>query len=111
MQSRCHYIMPLKLATSDRHKRGPWSPLVRATAGRSGRFPNLIQNARRDLRFVLRQEPAVVLRHHIRGVLNGIARLPIGTRAFQNMGCQNVPNVVRTVRQKSFDGPTLVQGL
>lgn len=45
----------------------------------SGCFPHLIENAGCQCRLVLRQEASVVLLNHIGRILNGIARLFIGT--------------------------------
>lgn len=41
-----------------------------------------------------------------RGVLNGVARLLVGTRGLEDMRRQYVPNAVGTVRQKPRDRAT-----
>lgn len=64
------------------------------------RFPNLIQDLRRQRRLVLRQETAVVVLHHIRGVLDRVACLLVGPGLLQDMGRQHVADVVWPMRQQ-----------
>lgn len=45
----------------------------------SGCFPDLVENAGGQGRLVLRKEASIMLLDHIRRILNGIARLLVGT--------------------------------
>lgn len=50
------------------------------------------------------EKPAIVLLHHGRGVLNGIRSLLVAPGLFENMGREHIANVVRSMRQQTFDG-------
>ncbi len=52
--------------------------------------PNPVEYMCGEGRLVLRQEPAVMLGHHVRRVLDGVARLLVGPGLFQNMGREHV---------------------
>ncbi len=67
-------------------------------------FPNLIENFRGKGRLVLRQEATVVLLNDIRRVLDGITRLLIRSGLLEDMRCQNIPEIMRSMREQSFDG-------
>ena len=54
-------------------------------------LPDLVENLCRERCLVLRQEPTVVLLHDIRGILDSIAGLFIGTGLLEDVGRQNIP--------------------
>lgn len=66
-------------------------------------FPNLVEDLGGQCGLVLRKEAAVVLLHDIGRILNGIARLLVGSGLLQNMRRQNVPQVMRSMRQEALD--------
>lgn len=61
-------------------------------------LPDLVEDLRRECGFVLREKTPVMLLHDIRRVLNGIARLLVGAGLFENVGRQDIAQVVRPVR-------------
>ena len=48
-----------------------------------------------------------MLSNHVRGVLNGIARLLIGPGPLEDMGGKDIAHIMRPVRQQSFNRPAL----
>ena len=55
-------------------------------AGQLSRFPDLIQDPRRQCRFIFGQKAAVVISNHVWRVLDSVAGLFIGASGFQNVG-------------------------
>lgn len=45
-----------------------------------------------------------MLRDHVGCVLDGVARLLVGAGLLQDMSCEYVPDVMRTMRQQAFNG-------
>lgn len=68
------------------------------------RLPYAIEDLRGEGGLVLRQEATIVPGHHIRRVLDGVARLLIGAGLFQNMSGEHIADIVRPMRQKTLDG-------
>lgn len=48
---------------------------------------------------------------HIRGVLNGIARLLVGPGPLEDMGGKDIAHIMRSVRQQAFNRPALGPGV
>ena len=63
------------------------------------RRPNLVEDLRHERGLVLRQESPVVFGDHLGRVLDGVARLLVGAGDLEDMGRQNVADVVRSVRE------------
>ena len=63
-----------------------------------GGFPDLIEDSRSQCRLILREKATVVFRHHICGVLDGVARLLVGSGLFENVGRQDIADIVRAMR-------------
>lgn len=63
-----------------------------------GCLPNLIEDVSRKRCLILREEAAIMLGHHLRGILDGIAGLLIRASLLENMGCQHIADVMRPIR-------------
>lgn len=52
-----------------------------------------------------------MLGNHVWRVLDGVARLLVGSGLFQDMGREHVADIVRAVRQESGDGAAVGIGI
>lgn len=52
-----------------------------------------------------------MLGDHVRCVLDGVTRLLVRAREFEDVGCEHVSDVVRPVRQQPLDGAASSVGI